>query len=153
MITGKHRKKHHLEDNNIIFRSSMVIYLAFIFFSTLSHLIGIYSKKKHFKYALDESSGNSHTGTILQVISSFSIIRNVQKILKTEGRNELHLECVSGLKFLCMGLIVPAHTLLFIISGPVVNTAFYEEVIESANLNETAFSSRKLIFTLCNSSH
>lgn len=44
--------------------------------------------------------------------------------------NEFNLECVSGIKFLSMTCIISSHSLLFLIGGPVLNTDFYDKVLE-----------------------
>lgn len=67
-------------------------------------------------------------GTFHRVIIAFSLARNISKIMQVKRKNEINLDCVSGVKALFMGLIIPGHTLLFAISGPIMNSEFYEQV-------------------------
>lgn len=68
------------------------------------------------------------SGTLAEVVLSFSVIRNAAKMLKVGPANDLNLNCVCGIKFVSMMIIVAGHTLVFMIGGPVVNDEFFKEV-------------------------
>lgn len=103
-----------------------MIYLLLILSATIYHITTLYYKEKSSIYSTEFSSEENKT--LHKVIIAFSIARNVSKVLQVKQKNENNMGCLSGLKFLFMGLIVPGHTLLFALSGPIMNSNFYEEV-------------------------
>ena len=63
-----------------------------------------------------------------QVLRGFSIFENWKKLCGPAHNDDLNLESISGIKFIAMTLIISAHCLIFVISGPIVNKSFWEEV-------------------------
>ncbi|KAI4459654.1 o-acyltransferase [Holotrichia oblita] len=118
-------KNLDLSTEEIAYASILLTYLLLITSATIYHLIRLYKNEKSSFYRSDSPS--KHGGTLHRVIIAFSLARNVSKILKVKQNNADNLGCVSGLKFLFMALIVPGHTLLFAVSGPIMNSNFYEE--------------------------
>lgn len=101
------------------------IFLIFVFISTAFHFHHTRSKRKNVAYTV-EAARENHRSDGVEVLYSFSIINNVQKMFSIHP-NELNLECVSGIKFLSMTFIICSHSLLFLIGGPVLNTEFYDK--------------------------
>ncbi|XP_014486530.1 PREDICTED: nose resistant to fluoxetine protein 6-like isoform X2 [Dinoponera quadriceps] len=68
-------------------------------------------------------------GILLKILISFSLISNLKKLFSPAQVDNLHLDCVSGIKFISMVFIVAGHSLVFIMSGPVYNKYFYDEAV------------------------
>ncbi|KRT80969.1 Acyltransferase, partial [Oryctes borbonicus] len=114
-----------LSSGEIAYGTILSIYLFWVVLATIYHLVSLYYKEKSSIYTLESPSKN---GSVLhKIIIAFSVARNVSKVLQVKRKTEDDLGCVSGLKFLFMALIVPGHTLLFAISGPIMNSEFYEQ--------------------------
>lgn len=106
----------------------MGIFILFVFLASAYHYTQMRCKKKE----ITHTSGNRQTNMSIgqELIISFSLIKNVKKMFQTHP-NELNLDCVSGVKVLSMIFILASHALLFSISGPVLNTEFYDQVSRS----------------------
>lgn len=67
-------------------------------------------------------------GRLPQALLGFSIIFNLKKLFGETRPNGLNLTCISGIKVIAMLMIIAGHSMLFIISGPVLNRRFWEHV-------------------------
>lgn len=101
--------------------------MVFILLATTHHLLQIYRKHQGSKYTVDYSK-SSKTAKVNEVIISFSLIHSITKLLHVQP-SELGLDCINGMKFLAMVFIIGGHSVIFLVSGPVMNTSYYEEVI------------------------
>ncbi|OXU18191.1 hypothetical protein TSAR_005433 [Trichomalopsis sarcophagae] len=63
-----------------------------------------------------------------QVLLAFSMPSNLKKLCGP-AHEDLKFECISGIKFLTMVFIIAGHTLIFVVSGPVLNQKFWQEAI------------------------
>lgn len=62
-----------------------------------------------------------------QVLVSFSVRSNLQKLVGWSP-SELGLDCVLGIKFYCMLLITAGHGVVFLVTGPITNADFVQQV-------------------------
>lgn len=62
-----------------------------------------------------------------QILLGFSFPSNLKKLCGP-AHEDLNFECISGIKFLSMMFIIAGHTLIFIVSGPVLNQKYWFEV-------------------------
>lgn len=67
-------------------------------------------------------------GVVPDVLIAFSLISNLKKLCGPVNEDGLNLDCISGIKFISMLLIVAGHALVFVVSGPVLNNTFWEQV-------------------------
>lgn len=69
------------------------------------------------------------SGTLVEIVLTFSLIRNIASFLKVGPPNDLNLTCICGIKIVSMLFIISGHALVFMIGGPVVNEDFFRNVI------------------------
>lgn len=100
----------------IIYGYMIIVFASVICIATFTHVVLHYRKK------VDKMS----SGLLLDVVLAFSVITNVHKLLKV-GKSDLNLNCICGIKLLSMVLIVSAHSLLFLVSGPITNNDFFSK--------------------------
>ncbi|KAL7286330.1 hypothetical protein TKK_0019288 [Trichogramma kaykai] len=63
-----------------------------------------------------------------QILLAFSMPENLKKLC-SPAHDDLKFECISGMKFLAMLFIIAGHTLIFVVSGPVLNQQYWQEAI------------------------
>ena len=68
------------------------------------------------------------SGLLPQVLKAFSLVSNLKKLCSPAHDDNLNLDCLSGIKFIAMLFIVAGHTLVFVVSGPVLNKNFLDKV-------------------------
>ncbi|CAB0036483.1 unnamed protein product [Trichogramma brassicae] len=61
-----------------------------------------------------------------QILLAFSMPENLKKLC-SPAHDDLKFECISGMKFLAMLFIIAGHTLIFVVSGPVLNQQYWQE--------------------------
>lgn len=71
--------------------------------------------------------GEEPKSLLPQILLTFSMPSNLKKLCGP-AHEDLKFECISGIKFLTMVFIIAGHTLIFIVSGPVLNKKFWQEV-------------------------
>ncbi|XP_046394843.1 nose resistant to fluoxetine protein 6-like [Ischnura elegans] len=77
----------------------------------------------------NEENAGTKTGMVKRIILCFSARKNFLNIFKVKASEDNHgLNCIHGLRFMSMLLIIMAHRALAIISGPLFNP----EVVEQA---------------------
>lgn len=106
----------------------MGVFLLFITLATVFHYTHMRHRKQAARVNDNERERETKMSTTQELIISFSLINNVKKMFHVQT-NEMNLDCVSGIKVLSMMFILASHALLFLVSGPVLNTEFYEQVI------------------------
>lgn len=111
---------------NYFYRCLLGIFMIFVLISTAFHFHYIQNRRKTVTYTV-EGARENHASDVKETLFSFSIINNVYKMFSIHP-NELNLECISGIKFVSMTLIISSHSLLFLVGGPVLNTDFYDKV-------------------------
>lgn len=105
-----------------IFSSYIIVaFLSLLCIATFSHILMYYHKKN------DKMPSNILT----EIMLSLSVVRSTSKFLTINNSSDLNLNCICGIKFLSMLLIIAAHSLLFLTGGPIVNEAFLKEVWHS----------------------
>ncbi|XP_030758304.1 nose resistant to fluoxetine protein 6-like [Sitophilus oryzae] len=119
------KQKQVTSTEEIIYGSIISLFLLFILFSTILHVLHIRKRMKSVVYSVEKIRDENNT-VKNEVIFSFSLIQTVGKLLQTKP-NELNLECICGIKFWSMTLIIIGHSLIFVFGGPVVNTDFFQE--------------------------
>lgn len=72
--------------------------------------------------------GKIPKGTLPEILLAFSLISNWKKLCGPANEDGLKLECISGIKFISMGLIIAGHSLMYVIQGPILNKEFWNEV-------------------------
>lgn len=68
------------------------------------------------------------------VLQAFSASANVLKLLKF-SLSEDRLDCIHGMKFVSICLIIMGHRLMFVLGSPIVNTEFVEGVSTLGKIN------------------
>jgi peptidoglycan/LPS O-acetylase OafA/YrhL len=97
----------------------MIAFVSMVTFCSAYHLYYIYQPKN-----VKKSFANSH-GCFEQVVKSFSVLENLQKLMQQSNDN-MGLGCVNGIKALSMLFILGGHSLLFLVGGPSMNSGFFK---------------------------
>ncbi|XP_015599963.1 nose resistant to fluoxetine protein 6 [Cephus cinctus] len=101
-----------------------VIYLCILLCITAAMIAGTIF---HWLYLRNDEEVPKRT--LPQVMLAFSVISNFKKLCGPCHNDGLNLECISGIKCVAMFMIVAGHTLIFVVSGPVLNRIFWEEAV------------------------
>lgn len=111
---------NHIDDISKILFSSVISFVSFIMLlATAYHgYIHFYNKKHIIK----------KTGYLVDAILSFSLARNLNKIFSIKEGNEMGLEAIAGIRTISMIIVFACHSLMFIVSGPVMNSGVYDKV-------------------------
>ncbi|XP_046748457.1 nose resistant to fluoxetine protein 6-like [Diprion similis] len=72
---------------------------------------------------------NIPKGTLPEALVGFSLILNMRKLNSSAKMEEMDLSCISGIKVIAMLIIITGHSLIFIISGPVLNLKFWQVAV------------------------
>ncbi|KAJ8946580.1 hypothetical protein NQ314_008862, partial [Rhamnusium bicolor] len=109
----------------VIYGCIIGVFIMFSILATGFHYLYLRKRKRYVTYNVD--SLRTEKPKILQeLLICFSFIHTIGKFLHTKP-SELNLECICGIKFLSMSLIIVGHSLIFLFGGPVVNIKFFEE--------------------------
>ncbi|XP_055914390.1 nose resistant to fluoxetine protein 6-like [Eupeodes corollae] len=99
----------------MIYASVVMFFLTLTIFSTTYHVYQLYANR------------NEHKRQRIDVaLKAFSIIENLKK-LGQNGKEQMGLNAINGIKALAMIFILGGHALSFIYSGPVYNSGFMAE--------------------------
>ncbi|XP_060523554.1 nose resistant to fluoxetine protein 6-like isoform X2 [Cylas formicarius] len=115
------RRETRITNGEIIYASLIGLVFLFAIMSTTVHYWQIHRRKRSAVYNIDGLRREISTAN--EIILCFSIIRVVRSLLRTKP-NEFNLECICGIKFLSMMLIIAGHSLIFILGGPISNIKF-----------------------------
>ncbi|XP_011495252.1 PREDICTED: nose resistant to fluoxetine protein 6-like [Ceratosolen solmsi marchali] len=75
-----------------------------------------------------KSSDQARRSILAQILLAFSMPSNLRKLC-SPAHDEFKFDCISGMKFLAMVFIIAGHTLIFVVSGPILNKKFWHEAI------------------------
>ncbi|XP_052751582.1 nose resistant to fluoxetine protein 6-like [Galleria mellonella] len=103
---------------DVAFLSLIFLFVAILIMSTSYEIYCIQWKRKR-------------VSTIHDIITSFSIINNMKKILSTKQNNSLGLESITGIKVLAMIFIISGHASLFISVGPVMDAEAFDRILRN----------------------
>ncbi|XP_058803541.1 nose resistant to fluoxetine protein 6-like [Phymastichus coffea] len=110
------------KNEEIPITTNEIIYLTVISLTLAVMIIGtIYD-------ALFMKNKAQSRGILSQILVAFSFPTNLKKLCGP-AHEDLKFECISGVKFLAMVFIIAGHTLIFVVSGPVLNQKFWFEAI------------------------
>ncbi|KAJ8978537.1 hypothetical protein NQ317_009480, partial [Molorchus minor] len=110
----------------VVYGCIIGIFVIFTLLATGHHYIYIRQRQSYLAYNI-ESIRTKKPSTFQEVVICFSYINTIGKFLHIKP-NELNLECICGIKFISMTLIIVGHSLMFIIGGPVANKNFFDEM-------------------------
>ncbi|XP_032678635.1 nose resistant to fluoxetine protein 6-like isoform X1 [Odontomachus brunneus] len=68
-------------------------------------------------------------GILPKILISFSLISNLKKLFSPAHIDNLHIDCIAGIKFISMVFILVGHSLIFIMSGPMLDKKFNDEAV------------------------
>ncbi|XP_048511652.1 nose resistant to fluoxetine protein 6-like [Athalia rosae] len=87
----------------------------------------IFGTAFHIKYLVrsEEVPG----GYLPQSLLAFSVIYNFKKLRGGTRSTGINLDCISGIKVTAMIMIIAGHSLIFVISGPVLNINFWQYAV------------------------
>ncbi|CAO1386214.1 unnamed protein product [Diamesa serratosioi] len=111
------KEKIKYSKTDIAFGCVILLFVSIVMFSTMFHIYII---------NMTEYKKLRSNVFIEEVVKSFSIVENIQKLGK-KSNDDLGLSCINGIKAICMFFIVAGHALVFMVGGPVQNTEFYEK--------------------------
>ncbi|XP_028028597.1 nose resistant to fluoxetine protein 6-like [Bombyx mandarina] len=112
------RRPLSINNLDVAFLSLILVFMTILTLSTIFEIFIIYMGKKK-------------DSVITELITSFSVINNVKKIISTKQQGNLGLECVTGIKALSMIFILGGHACLFIASGPVMDATAWDRLIRT----------------------
>ncbi|XP_018562596.1 nose resistant to fluoxetine protein 6-like [Anoplophora glabripennis] len=110
----------------IVYSCIIGAFLMFTLLATCFHCMYIRKRKRYINYNVD-SLRSRKPKLLHEVVICFSCINTIGKFLHVKP-NELNLECICGIKFLSMSLIIVGHSLIFFMGGPMVNRDFFKEM-------------------------
>lgn len=108
------------------FRCIIGTFFIFTLLATGFHCWYMRKRKRFVSYNVDALRAKKPK-LFYEVVICFSCVNTIGKFLHVKP-NDLNLECICGIKFLSMSLIIVGHSLIFIFGGPVVNRGFFKEV-------------------------
>ncbi|XP_012279978.1 nose resistant to fluoxetine protein 6 [Orussus abietinus] len=73
--------------------------------------------------------GEVHKGLMPQILLLFSMLSNTMKLLGPANKDELNLDCIYGIRFISMALIICGHVIIFVVGGPMMNRNFLDEAV------------------------
>lgn len=112
-------KMCQMPKNEIIVTNEMIVYVSVVLcFLTLTLLSTFYHIHQIVSNRNDDKKPRIDTA-----LKAFSIIENLKK-LGQNGKDQMGLNAINGIKALAMILILSGHALSFIYSGPVYNSGF-----------------------------
>lgn len=121
--------KTNIRKFNLLYRFRRCILGTFFMLTLLAtgfHCWYIRKRKKYVSYNVD-SLRSKKPKLLNEVVICFSCVNTIGKFLHVKP-NELNLECICGIKFLSMSMIIAGHSLIFIFGGPMENRDFFKEV-------------------------
>lgn len=101
------------------FSCTVGFFIIFIVLATGLHIRFLKQRKHIATYNVDNLR-TQNSNLPKELFKCFSLINTIGKFLHIKP-NELNLECICGIKFISMGLIITGHCLIFIFGGPVEN--------------------------------
>ncbi|XP_014212568.1 nose resistant to fluoxetine protein 6-like [Copidosoma floridanum] len=110
------------QEKAVNFTTAEIAYLAVISIVIATVVVGTIYDVFYVK------SNNLPDGLLPQVLVAFSMTSNLKKLC-SPAHEDLKFECISGIKFLSMVFVIAGHTLIFVVSGPVLNKKFWNEAI------------------------
>ncbi|KAJ8921959.1 hypothetical protein NQ315_008593 [Exocentrus adspersus] len=110
----------------IIYGCIIGAFLIFTVLATGFHCWYIRQRKRYISYNVD-TLRSKKPKLIHEILICFSCVNTIGKFLHVKP-NELNLECICGIKFLSMSLIIVGHSLIFMFGGPVMNRQFFKEM-------------------------
>nr|CAI5836893.1 unnamed protein product [Callosobruchus analis] len=125
-----YEKSQPLSKAEIVYGCIVGVFILFVMLATGFHLWYLKQRKHCTAYNVDNLRARPPS-VPKEVIMCFSIIRNIGKFLHTKP-NEMNLECICGIKFLSMTIIIAGHSLIFMLGGPVANKQFFRDISTKA---------------------
>ncbi|CAH1964853.1 unnamed protein product [Acanthoscelides obtectus] len=125
-----YEKPQPLSKAEIVYGCIVGVFIIFILLATGYHLWYLKQRKNCTAYNVDNLRAKPPS-VPKEVIMCFSLIRNIGKFLHTKP-NEMNLECICGIKFISMTLIITGHSLIFMLGGPVANKQFFRDLSTKA---------------------
>ncbi|KAF2899933.1 hypothetical protein ILUMI_06250 [Ignelater luminosus] len=110
----------------IVFGCFAGIFVVFVVLATIYHVLRVYRSTRSINYSI---SNQNKPNTYQEILLSFSLVQNIRNLLRVKS-SDLNLNCICGIRFLSMFLIVSSHSLLFVIVGPVLNEDFQIEAVQ-----------------------
>ncbi|CAH1176236.1 unnamed protein product [Phaedon cochleariae] len=129
-------------NSEIIYGCIVGCFLILTCLATTIHYWFLRKTRNSSPYNVEVVKETQSNNVLREIVSCFSIIHTVDKFLQTKP-NELNLECICGIKFLSMSLIIVGHSLTFIFGGPIENKNAFEELV--TKLENAPFSNNPLL--------
>lgn len=138
---------------DIIYIVCIAGFLFVILTSTVYHLFYLYRKSTSIRF----NTAQTRYRIIHDVIVAFSAARNIGRVLQTNSKgNDQNLDCILGIRVISMIIIIAAHAVVFLISGPVLNKDFFDyammQIQNSLIINNTLMVDTFLVlsgFLMC----
>lgn len=101
---------------------------SFLIFILLATSIHFWHLRRYKTYKFDPTQKSIG----MDIITCFSVFHTTKKFLQTKS-GELNLECICGIKFLSMAMIIGGHSLIFMFGSPAENIRFVQKVRKVTN--------------------
>ncbi|KAJ8668277.1 hypothetical protein QAD02_009940 [Eretmocerus hayati] len=101
---------------------------AVAYLSVISFVIAIVIVATLYDICYIKNADDIPRDVMPQILLAFSMPANLKKLC-SPAHEDLKFECISGIKFLSMVFVIAGHTLIFVVSGPVLNQKFWHEAI------------------------
>ncbi|XP_066998899.2 nose resistant to fluoxetine protein 6 [Anabrus simplex] len=111
------KKEMELDDKDIAFISVMAFFLLLLSISSVYDFITTVDIKE---------KGSTPPSVVREALLAFSVPRNMKKLVKYTPTEDT-IDCIFGIKFYAMLLILIGHCSLFRSGGPVLNADFFQK--------------------------